>query len=80
MQSSLLWDVFFNIHRIVSKENNNWNNYVAFDKIQICTSKRLPLETLEYFEDIVVQFECVKEINNSTLFIKAIISKIKMLK
>ena len=53
---------------------------VAFNKIQTCPSKRLPLETLEYFEDIVVQFQCVKEINSSTLFIKAIISKIKMLK
>lgn len=53
---------------------------VAFNKIQTCPSKRLPLETLEYFEDIVVQFQCVKEINSSTLFTKAIVSKIKMLK
>ena len=53
---------------------------VAFNKIQTCPSKSLPLETLEYFEDIVVQFQCVKEINSGTLFIKTIVSKIKMLK
>ena len=26
VQSSLLWDIFFNIRRIVSKENNDWKN------------------------------------------------------
>ena len=56
------------------------NNYIEFQKVQICGEERLPINTLYYFEDMIVYFDFLKEINNNKFFIKAIVNEMKMLK
>ena len=77
--SSLLWDIFMHILNLINTQNIIINNYIEFNKIQICAKQKLPVNILNYFEDIVVHFESVKGINND-FFIKTIVNKMKMLK
>lgn len=46
----------------------------------MCYSTRKQLRLLQHFEDVVVNFERVVEVNNDESFIYALVNKVKMLK
>ena len=46
----------------------------------MCYSTRKQLRLLQYFEDVVVNFERVVEVNNDESFIYTLVNKVKMLK
>ena len=64
----------------MNAKNGRINTYVAFNKIQICSSKRLQAELLQYFGNIIINFERVVEMNKCVLSIHALVNEIKMLK
>ena len=64
----------------MNAKNGRINTYVAFNKIQICSSKRLQAELLQYFRNIITNFERIVEMNKCILFIHALVNEIKMLK
>ena len=40
----------------------------------------MQLELLQYFENMIINFERVVEINNEVFFVNAVVTKAKMLK
>lgn len=56
VSNGLFWAIFNDTGNIVNGENDKMNNYVAFNPVQTCPSKRLPLEISEYFENIIKKF------------------------
>ena len=46
------------------KSNDRLNTFVAFDEIHICPTERLQLRLLQYFEDMVINFEYLAETND----------------
>ena len=64
----------------MNAKNGRINTYVAFNKIQICSSKRLQAELLQYFRNIITNFERIVEMNKCILFIHVLVNEIKMLK
>ena len=80
MPSGLLWDILNVIKKKkIHETNSRINTFVAFNKIQICYSTRKQLRLLQYFEDVVVNFERVVEVHDES-FIYALVNKVKMLK
>ena len=78
--NGLLRDIFNHLRNFINKKNGKINTYVAFSKIQICSSKILHVELLQYFKDIIINFERVVEMSKGVLFIHALVNKIRMLK
>lgn len=74
VSNGVFWAVFNDIVNFVNGENDKMNNYVAFNPVQTCPSKRLPLEISEYFENIIKSFGHVEETNSNAFFIKAIVN------
>ena len=72
--SGLLWNIFNAIRNEIHQTNNRLNNFVAFNKIQICPSERLKLILLHYFEDMIIDFEPVAEINNGVFCIHVLVN------
>ena len=79
MPSGLFWDIL-NVVKKNHETNSRINTFVAFNKIQMCYSTRKQLRLLQHFEDVVVNFERVVEVNNDESFIYALVNKVKMLK
>ena len=46
---------------IVNAKNGKINTYVAFNKMQIFSAKRIQLEPFQYFEDMIINFEHVNK-------------------
>ena len=51
------------------------NSYVAFNKVQSCSAKRMQLELLQYVGDMIINFERVVERNNGVFFDNALVNK-----
>ena len=71
VSNGLFWAIFNDTANFVNEENDKMNNYAAFNPVQTCPSKRLPLEISKYFENIIKSFGHVEETNSNAFFIKA---------
>ena len=55
-------------------------SYIAFNKVQSCSAKRMQLELLQYVGDMIINFERVVERNNDVFFNNALVNKLQTFK
>ena len=55
-------------------------SYIAFNKVQSCSAKRMQLELLQYVGDMIINFEGVVERNNDGFFNNALVNKLQTFK
>ena len=72
--SGLIWNIFNAMKNEIHKTDNRLNTFVVLNKIQICPSERLKLILLHYFEDMIIDFEPVAEINNGVFCIHVLVN------
>ena len=74
--SDLIWKVFVAIMDLINEKNKKLNFFVDPILASINCDLRLRLDKITYFEDIILQFNCVDKIVLDEMIFCTILTKI----
>ena len=74
--SDLIWKVFVAIMDLINEKNKKLNFFVDPILVSINCDLRLRLDKITYFEDIILQFNCVDKIVLDEMIFCTILTKI----